>query len=328
MSAGERGPVVSVLLAVFALALVAGTLAGAKYTARKSAAFQQATPPIGAFVTIDGKRVHFVERMGQSANALPLLFIHGAGGNLRDPLLAFSGVRLAAHRQVYVDRPGQGYSEPLANNHDPRRQALQIVRLLDHLAIEKVVIVGHSFGAAVAAALSVDHPERVAAIVFVSPATHPWPGGVAWYYHAVSTPLLGWWMSNTIIVPIGETEIPNALGRAFAPGVPPDGYAQKIGAALALRPLAFRSNAADIAKLIHHVRAFQPRYGEISAPTEIITGDADQTVLWTIHSKGLETDIVGANLKVIHNAGHMPHLTDTSQVIEAIERAVARADGT
>ena len=320
----------TVVLAMLAVLFAAGTVAGAIHTARKSVAFELATPPLGTLVTLNGAQVHYLVRnQGQAEprGDLPLLFIHGAGGNLRDPLLAFDGGRLSEHRRtIYVDRPGQGYSDPVANNHDPRQQAAQIVRLMDYLAVERAVIIGHSFGAAVAAALAVDHPDRVASLVLISPASHPWPGGVAWYYHAVATPLLGWWMTNTIIVPIGETEIPNSLGRAFAPGAPPATYAEEIGATLALRPHAFRANAADIAKLIDHVRSFQARYREISVPVEIVTGDADQTVLWTIHSSGLKRDIDGANLTIIRDAGHMPHHSDRDQVIDAIERAIRRAD--
>ena len=57
--------------------------------------------------------------------------------------------------------------------------------------------------------------------------------------------------------------------------------------ALVLRPAAFTANAIDVAGLHAHAVATAPRYGEISAPTVVISGDMDTVVDEQIHSIGL-----------------------------------------
>ncbi|MGO8126822.1 alpha/beta fold hydrolase, partial [Rhizobium ruizarguesonis] len=58
-----------------------------------------------------------------------------------------------------------------------------IARLMEKRGIEKEIIVGHSFGGAITAAFGLRHPDKTAGLLFLAPATHPWPGGIDWYYH-------------------------------------------------------------------------------------------------------------------------------------------------
>lgn len=293
-----------------------------RHTWQKAQAYEADTPQLGEITQLFGTDVHYLDLEPDSGNGNgpALFFIHGAGGNLRDPLAAFKDTALSKYRMIYADRPGQGYSEAIPRNHDPARQAAQLVGLLDELGLDDVVLVGHSYGAAVALAAALDIPDRFKGLVLISPASHPWPGGVAWYYHAATWPFIGPLLCWLMIVPAGEAQMPVSLKRAFWPEDPPNMYAHIIGAHLALRPRAFRANAFDISRLIGHVRRMARRYGEIKIPTTIITGDADRTVLWTLHSKGLERDIDGAQLHVLEDAGHMPHHTRTAEVAAIIEQ--------
>lgn len=61
--------------------------------------------------------------------------------------------------------------------------------LMKKRGIRKAIIVGHSFGDAIAAALAARHPDKVTGLVFPSPAFYSWPGGVAWYYDAARAPI-------------------------------------------------------------------------------------------------------------------------------------------
>ena len=94
------------------------------------------------------------------------------------------------HRLVRFDRPGLGWSQPEAGpGGRPRPQTLageaeRLGRVLDAVGVaagEKVVLVGHSYGAFHVEAFARLHPERVAGIVFVDasaePDITPAPGG-------------------------------------------------------------------------------------------------------------------------------------------------------
>jgi hypothetical protein len=66
------------LLALLVLVAVAGVLAVAwRAGARESRALLD-VPPVGSFVEVDGRRVHYVQR-GEGPDAR---LIHGASGNL------------------------------------------------------------------------------------------------------------------------------------------------------------------------------------------------------------------------------------------------------
>ena len=57
------------------------------------------------------------------------------------------------------DRPQSGYSIP--------EMAADVIALLDALALDRVTLVGHSFGSFVARQAAIAHPERVKTLVLI-----------------------------------------------------------------------------------------------------------------------------------------------------------------
>lgn len=279
-------------------------------------------PPIGEVLSVDGRDIHLVDLPQLSDDPLPpLLFIHGASGNLRDQMGAYREKLEGRARLLFVDRPGHGYSQRgLERDNSPAGHAAVYSALLEERNIEKAILVCHSLGCASAAAMAVNHPEKVAGLVFVAPATHPWPGGVTWYYELAATPLIGPFMSETVFLPIGRLLMKNGVHSVFSPNDVPANYAERSALELVFRPRIFRANARDVTSLKRYVEEISPRYKEIEVPTVIITGDSDDIVLAEIHSVGLEKDIDGAELIVLEKVGHKPDYAETDVVISAIEK--------
>lgn len=277
-------------------------------------------PPIGDFKSINGVNFHYVDTGPAGADASPaVVFIHGASGNLRDQMTVYKRQLEGKARAIFIDRPGQGYSEGFAGSNDPKQQASSIAKLLDVLEIEQAVIVGHSFGGVVAGAFGVLYPEKTAGLIFLAPVTHPWDTGVDWHYDLGNTPVLGWLFSNLVVVPVGHLIYPNAVKGVFVPNPMPEDYKETSGTRLILRPAAFHENAKDVARVIHHVKEFQHRYKEIKAPTYIFHGDQDDIVSLEIHSKnGLSNDIKGSKLVVLNGVGHKPDYLAQDQITKAI----------
>ncbi len=279
--------------------------------------------PTGSFATVNGTRMHYVRvPAGARADLPPLVFIHGASGNLRDQTGAFEAPLQGRADMLFVDRPGHGWSErgPQTNAF-PDGQADTIAALMDELGMEGAVIVAHSFGGAIATALAVLHPDKVSGLVLLAPATHPWPGGATtWYYNLTATPVAGWLFSQTLAPVAGRLRMAAATRCVFAPNPVPDGYARDAATSLVLRPAAFRHNARDVVNLFDHVTRFAPRYREIAAPTVVISGDSDTVVAEEIHSIGLARDIPHAQLVWVKNLGHKPDYAANDLAIAAIER--------
>jgi pimeloyl-ACP methyl ester carboxylesterase len=283
----------------------------------------------GRYVAVKGGRLYVVEigPADRAPSGPPLLLLHGASGNLGDPREAI-GRRLALrHRVILVDRPGHGRSDRLGGREmaSPARQGDAIAEALDQMKVGRAVVVGHSWSGALATNLALDHPNHVAGLVLLSPATHPWPGGVAWYNSAAATPGLGLLFAATVAAPVGLATFDKAIEGVFAPQKPPPGYAERTQSKLLLRPAEFQANAQDLTDLKPFLQRQAPRYGAIRVPTTIITSDKDSIVSPELHAKALHRQIRGSRLVVLKDAGHMPHWTATDRVIAEIEAIEARA---
>lgn len=309
------------------LVLLLAAVGLALFTAAMSRRIERRFPPVGTFVDIGGYKLHLMHLPAGPAPDLPaIVFLHGASGNLRDQTAAFRGHLEGRAELVFVDRPGHGYSERGgAQNGLPDGQARAIARAMDACGIGRAVICAHSFGSAVAASFALQFPERTIGLVFLAPATHPWPGGVSWYYRLAKRPLLGHLFVWTVTMAAGLTRIGEGTRSVFAPNRRPDDYVERTAPALVLRPKTFRANAIDIANLNDYVRRMAPRYREIVAPTVIITGDRDGIVAPSIHSCGLARDIDESRLIEVTGLGHKPDHVAPTLAVAAVEAVAGRS---
>ena len=110
-----------------------------------------------------GVRIRYVD-----AGAGPaVMLVHGFTGDIER---SWVNTGLLAdlsrdHRVVAFDMRGHGHSD---KPHDPRAYdeiALDVIRLLDHLKIEKSHVVGYSLGGIIIAKLLTTHPERFSSAV-------------------------------------------------------------------------------------------------------------------------------------------------------------------
>jgi pimeloyl-ACP methyl ester carboxylesterase len=288
---------------------------------------ERRNPPVGGFATVNGTRMHYVHVPAPASPALPpIVFIHGASANLKDQMLPLRPLLEGRAEMLFLDRPGHGWSgRGDGVNEDPAGQASTIAALLDELGISQAIVVAHSFGGAAATAFALNHSERIAGLVFMSGATHPWPGGkTSWYYDLAAMPFVGRLFTEVIAGPAGMARIAGATECVFAPNQVPEGYVGKASIRLVLRPRAFRSNAIDVQGLFAYAAANAPRYGQIVAATVVISGNRDTVVFEEIHSVGLARDIPNAELVWVRNLGHKPDWIVPELVIAAIEQVAGK----
>jgi pimeloyl-ACP methyl ester carboxylesterase len=108
--------------------------------------------------------MHVVEDGARGAPAV--LLIHGTGASTAwwDPVVpALAGSR----RVIRVDLLGHGKSSSPAGGYDIPTQARRVGAALDMLGAERVTVIGHSTGGAVATALAEQRPDRVAALALI-----------------------------------------------------------------------------------------------------------------------------------------------------------------
>jgi len=289
---------------------------------------EAAHPPVGRFVEVGGRRIHVIDVPSAVPDGPAIVVLHGTVSSALDPYAALAGPLSRLGRALFVDRPGHGYS-----TRDPARdvtlagQAEAVVGVLDRLGIGRAVLVGHSFGGAVAAALAVLRPERVAGLVLLAPATHPWPGPLAFGYRLIGSAIGGWLLGPTVTTPLGLMMLDPGLVATFAPDPLPEGYRRRSGIELALRPAAFRASADEIGALSAELARLAPRYRDIRVPTVVIAGAGDRVVSNEIHARAFADAVPGCRLMMLDGAGHIPHHGRPELVVEAVEWVLARAAG-
>jgi len=317
------------MLFILALVIIAILGIGALITALGVAGLERAHRPAGRFVPVAGGRLHVVELSpAQPVSGPPIVLLHGASGNLEDERLTLGHALAARRRVILIDRPGHGFSDRPGGTADasPGRQAALVAQALSELGVERAIVLGHSWAGALAAALALDFPERVAGLVLLAPVTHPWPGGIFWYNSVAVTPLIGRLFVHALALPLGWLLIGNAITNVFAPQQPPPDYVRRTASRLVLRPAEFMANAQDLAVLKAFITAQVPRYRAIAAPTVIISGDRDTVVSCNIHARAAAALIPRAKLIVLEGIGHMPQHAAAREIVAAIDE-LAGANG-
>jgi pimeloyl-ACP methyl ester carboxylesterase len=310
------------LAASLLLAAALGAGAVAWRAAARERAAEAAFPPLGQFVTVEGLKVHAVV-MGEGPD---LVLLHGLSANARDFTFSLAPRLARSYRVIVFDRPGLGFSDPLPPGDDG---IFDHARLLHEaaaaLGAEKPIVVGQSYGGAVALAWALDYPESAAAMVSIAGPSHPWDTGMSAFYRLTSNPVGAALAVPLIAALTPQARIDDALGAVFEPQEPPPGYDAYIGAPLALRRQALRVNARHRAQLLPEIEAMVPRYPTLTLPIEIVHGDADDTVAVAIHGKRLVQDVPSARLTILPGIGHAAHHAAEDEVVAAIDRAATRA---
>lgn len=318
---------VRILLLVFVpIALAAGALA--VVSSRISAQAAMDHPARGAFVEVTGGRLHYRERRPASERAGTVVLVHGASAAHAD-LFATLGPELARYRVVALDRPGHGWSDRLAGDAmaDPGRQAAAVMQALDRLSPEPFVLVAHSLGGALSTRIALDRPERLRGLVLLGAVTHPWPGGIAWYHHLASWPMVGRAFTWIAGVPLARLLLDDGVASVFAPRSRPPDYRSAAELGLLLRPETFRANSADIAATHAFVSAQAPRYRELTVPVVAISGDSDTIVSPAIHSAAIAREAPQGRLVLLPGVGHMPHHAAPEIVAEAVDALTGPRSG-
>lgn len=297
-----------------------------EYRARSNEAEAEAAfPPRGTLLDVNGNQVH-AEVFDGPNGAPDLVLIHGSSGNTRDWSFDLAPKLAQSYRVIVLDRPGLGYTRRLHKKGETlAEQAALLQAAALQLGAEKPIVLGHSYGGAVALTWALNHPDNISALVSLSAASHPWATGLTTYYKILSNPILGPVAIRLITAFATERNVTDSLVGVFAPDAVPDGYAAHFGPGLTLRRHSMRANAMQRANLLGEIVAQVPDYPTIKVPTEILHGTADTLVSAKIHSEPLAEAIPNANLSLLPGIGHMPHHAAPDDVTDAIDRAATRA---
>lgn len=105
----------------------------------------------------------------QAGEGPPIVLLHGLSATRRYVVQGSRHLIKRGYRLIAYDARGHGASSP-GDSYEYADLVGDLEAVLAHLGIERTALVGSSMGAATAMAFALQHPERVAALVQITPA--------------------------------------------------------------------------------------------------------------------------------------------------------------
>ncbi|MGX9788626.1 alpha/beta fold hydrolase [Mycobacterium sp. MMS18-G62] len=241
-----------------------------------TAAKLPAMPPAdGTYISLHGKEIHYSDQPGQG---VPVVMIHGLPGTHLDfePVVR----QLQGRRVIAIDRPGYGWSK---GGWLPFQEQIDAVHeLLTRLKVSPAIVVGHSFGGAVALGLARRYPHDVANMVLVAPAA----GGLqskapdrlqAHYIEFSQLPVIKTLIDVTAGNLIKRVSAIPAAGHAFEPAPVNPAYKQRL-LSVTMTPGNLAAYASDELQFDDTMRWVDDNVPEIHVPSVIVGALGDQLV--------------------------------------------------
>src|SRR5688572_6310287 len=108
----------------------------------------------------------------------PVVLLHGWGGSVDSMRPTAQLLSQSGFKAYVLDLPGFGKSQLPPQAWDVPRYAAFVLDYLDTAGLEKVHLIGHSFGGRISLVMGAEYPDRVNKIVLVDSAgVRPQPSG-------------------------------------------------------------------------------------------------------------------------------------------------------
>lgn len=267
------------------------------------------------FKTSDGIRLHYEE----SGTGTPLLCLAGLTRNGRD--FSLLAPHMADARLITLDARGRGQSDhdPNHANYTILRETQDGVELLDHLALDRVVVLGTSRGGMIAMTLATLQPDRLAGVILndVGPVIEPTGLARIMDYVGVAPTSKTYDEAATVLKAVMEPHFPGVpleIWRIQAENQyqeTPDGLALRYDPALRTA-LMEQATAGPVPDLWPFFEALQ------GIPTGVLRG-ANSDILSHATLKQMQARHPGLITAEIPDRGHVPFL-DEPQSLTVIRK--------
>jgi pyruvate dehydrogenase E2 component (dihydrolipoamide acetyltransferase) len=259
--------------------------------------------PTAQDIDVAGKRLRYLD-LG-AGDGPPIVFVHGFGADLNAWM--FNQPALAErHRTIALDLPGHGgSSKAVGDAPDASAFAADLQALLGALGIERVHLVGHSMGGAIACSFALDHPRQAASLTLIASA------GLG---PDINTAFIDGFVKmerrrdaqDVLRLLVHD---PGLVSRQMVEDVLR--YKRLDGVAAALSTIAATWFAGGRQREIFDLAA-------LAMPVQLIWGREDR-IIPAAHGEAIAG---GLSVHILDGAGHLPHMEKTAEVNRLIARLV------
>lgn len=256
------------------------------------------------FTTTDNKKMYY-EVHGNQESEKAIIFLNGLSQSTVAWFMTVPAFN-KDYKVVLCDLVFQGQSDKAGEYRNFDQHAQDVCDLVDSLGINKINVVGISYGSLVAQHMALNHPEKVNKIVlmatFANSTAYTDAIGSAW---SLALDSGGYDLMFDIMLPTVLSE--NYFLQPLIPIETLKKAKQELNTdAKALKKLMTATeNRGD----------YRGKLGAIKCPTLIIQGDKD--VLFPVHmAEEVRDAIPGSKLEVIRGVGHTLNLEAIPQTVQ------------
>ena len=276
------------------------------------------------FITIpfsgtDGIDIHYMSNNTNATDDRPtFVLLHGSNFNSYTwtEVFEFFGQR---GRVIAYDQIPYGLSEKLVpgdwndrNPYSPTAAIDQLFLFLDELDVERIILVGNSYGGALALQAALVHPERVEALILVDAAVYVEEEMPAWLFDLPQMRRLG---------PLFARQLGQSEAFIRQTYLDPDQISEE---RMELTTIMTKVEEWDMAYwgYLQIWGADTPDYitqiPEIQQPVLVISGDSD-AIIPVSDSQKLHSELPNSELVILPSCGHVPQ----EECPDIFERAVS-----
>jgi len=245
-----------------------------------------------------------------------LVFLHGLGGTARYWACRLSEAQPKGH-MIFLDLLGFGNSpRPLGNYTIERHVSALHDTLQKH---ERIVLVGHSLGAAIALVYAARYPQNIEALVLISlPAFRSEKGAYQWFRRTPS----GWLLTNMVVVGFGCIITRRVVGK-FLPFFLPD-YPREVVEDVAKHNV-FSATTSLWNVLFNHDISKDAEKLSADIPVLCIHSEDDDSAPY-VNVQDLSRQSTNWTLHTVNGVGHHPWLWATQACVQSIDEFLASID--
>lgn len=268
-----------------------------------------AAPPAD-FTASDGCRLNF-DDPGGPGRPVVLLHAWGLNSGMWQPLVP--RMQREGLRPITIDRRGHGASDRPQRGYDLHTLVADVIGIIDHLGLADVAMIGHSLGAAEAAAVAArDTSGRITSLVL----------------SATTTPCLTHSDTNPQGVPAAMFETNRDLMRADMASWVTENTAGYWGSTGVERPIehvwtqqALFSTPARVLLALHETMTgldLRDELASITMPVLVVHGTDDLSSPPQITARPTAELVPGAHLHLIEGAGHGLYASHTDEYLSIV----------
>lgn len=247
----------------------------------------------------------------------PVVYLHGALTTLEEGMIGLGAALSPRFQLTAFDRPGHGESSKDLTTGSVWRQAELIVAAMADMGIKRPVVVGHSFGGAVAMAMALQSPQAISGVVALAPIAFPEPRPELALFGTRAFPISGAVFSRASR--LVDTALLPALWRGmFLPQPMPGGFQAGFPFGLAGGASQVRADGQEALQMVAGLLRASALYDGCQVPVHVLQGDRDLVVNPALHGRPLAALLPHGRFTWLPGLGHMAHHFAPEVVADAI----------